>query len=201
MSVGLSVADILNDHVRLEVESIDRVYLNAYVPGLAYERGVVAFFKEHRGHLFASSALMEPMTKDFVAWIHDFVQREGIPLISFSRWAAQRRHRPMASGPLRAGRGVVFVGRAQEKTGVFAHPKAAQPRDRQDVCVDCARHRDGQSLYFYCVDTDFAPVLSQVLLLLSLQRQAVPQRSPLGPTASRQGRHRPYHVGQRFCGL
>ena len=31
MTLARSVADVLNDHVTLEVESIDRMYLNLYV--------------------------------------------------------------------------------------------------------------------------------------------------------------------------
>ena len=42
MSLPRSVADILREHVTLEVEGIDRMYLNAYVPGLQYESGVAA---------------------------------------------------------------------------------------------------------------------------------------------------------------
>ena len=33
MSLSRSVAEILREHVTLEVEGIDRMYLNAYVPG------------------------------------------------------------------------------------------------------------------------------------------------------------------------
>jgi hypothetical protein len=33
--VAQSVADILSHHVRLTVEGIDRMYLNAFVPGTA----------------------------------------------------------------------------------------------------------------------------------------------------------------------
>ena len=40
MSLPRSVAEILREHVTLEVEGIDRMYLNAYVPGLQYESGV-----------------------------------------------------------------------------------------------------------------------------------------------------------------
>ena len=39
MSLPRSVAEILREHVTLEVEGIDRMYLNAYVPGLQYESG------------------------------------------------------------------------------------------------------------------------------------------------------------------
>ncbi|MFL6451665.1 MAG: hypothetical protein ACJ746_28905, partial [Bryobacteraceae bacterium] len=66
MSVSRSVAEVLADHVTLEVEGIDRMYLNVYVPGLQREQGVVGFFRFHRGHQFVSSALMDPMSKAFV---------------------------------------------------------------------------------------------------------------------------------------
>ena len=49
MSLPRTVAEVLREHVTLEVESIDRMYLNAYVPGLQYASGVAAFFTKHRG--------------------------------------------------------------------------------------------------------------------------------------------------------
>ena len=39
MSVARSVAEVLERHVTLEVECIDRMYLNAYVPILQTEGG------------------------------------------------------------------------------------------------------------------------------------------------------------------
>src|SRR6516225_8767671 len=67
MKLRPSVASVISKHVVFELESIDRVYLNVYVPRLQREGGVAAFFRFHRGHLFASSALMDPISKDFVA--------------------------------------------------------------------------------------------------------------------------------------
>src|SRR5207247_5858757 len=58
MSVARRVAEVLSDHVTLELESIDRMYLNVYVPRLQHEPGVMSFSRFHRGHPFASSALM-----------------------------------------------------------------------------------------------------------------------------------------------
>src|SRR5690349_23383540 len=63
MSVPRTVAEVLSDHVTLEVEGIDRMYLNVYVPGLQREQGVACFFRFHRGHQFVSSALMDPISK------------------------------------------------------------------------------------------------------------------------------------------
>ena len=67
MSVPRNIAKIIQDHVIFDLECIDRMYLNVYVPALQCESGVVGFFRRHRGCPFASSALMDPITKTFVA--------------------------------------------------------------------------------------------------------------------------------------
>jgi len=67
MTLPRSAADVLADHVLFEIEAIDRLYLNLYQPRLQHGAGVAAFFVGHRGHRFASSALMAPMTRAFIA--------------------------------------------------------------------------------------------------------------------------------------
>ena len=44
MTLSRTVADVLSDHVRFEVECIDRMYLNVWQPRLAYGGGVAGFF-------------------------------------------------------------------------------------------------------------------------------------------------------------
>jgi hypothetical protein len=78
-----SVGDVLAEHVTLEVECVDRAYLNLYIPKLAYPLGVVGFFKHHRGMRFASGALMDPITKSFVGAIHRFVKDHDLDLVHF----------------------------------------------------------------------------------------------------------------------
>jgi hypothetical protein len=48
---------------------------------LAYGGGVQGFFVGHRGYHYASTALMDPMTKAFVTDIHGFVA--GLPLVAW----------------------------------------------------------------------------------------------------------------------
>jgi hypothetical protein len=43
MNLARSVADLLRDHVVLELESIDRMYLNVYVPHLQTVGAVVGY--------------------------------------------------------------------------------------------------------------------------------------------------------------
>jgi hypothetical protein len=46
---------------------------------------VAAFFRSHRGHTFASSALMDPMSKAFIAAVERFVRENEIPLLTFAK--------------------------------------------------------------------------------------------------------------------
>ncbi len=157
MSVPRSVAEILRDHVTLEVESIDRMYLNVYVPRLQSERGVVAFFRYHRGHPFASSALMEPISRAFIRALEAFAAREGVPLLTFA--PHQRKDAVMADHLARftAPEGVVFIGKAQEKTKVFRTEKRKNPTTGQRYPWIVRTTAMVNHYYLYCVDRDFGP--------------------------------------------
>jgi hypothetical protein len=141
MSLSRSVADVLREHVTLEVECIDRMYLNAYVPGLQYESGVAAFFRKHRGQPVASSALMAPMTEGFVAAIHAFVHAQGVPLITFEK--GQRKDDVMAEHLARftAPEGVVFVAGRRKRPGCFARRSAGTRPPARPIRGSCARRR------------------------------------------------------------
>ena len=68
-----SAAEVLNKHVLLEVEGIDRMYLNVYVPRLQTVEGVLGFIRHHRRHKVPWTAMVEPMTCAFVQAIEQFV--------------------------------------------------------------------------------------------------------------------------------
>ena len=82
--IAQSVAEVFADHVRLSVEGIDRMYLNLYVPRLQREQGIVRFFRDHRGQPLPSGALMNPISRRFVAALEGFVARHGVPRSSSS---------------------------------------------------------------------------------------------------------------------
>src|SRR5262245_60769244 len=157
MTLPRSVADVIAHHVTWELESIDRMYLNLYVPGLQSEGGVVHFFREHRGQPFASAVVMEPISKRFRAAVDAFVAAEGIPLITFHPGerkediaAAHRARFPHAEG-------IVFVGRAQERTRVLRTEKRRNPRTGQTYPWLVRTTAMITHFYFYGVDRDFGP--------------------------------------------
>src|SRR5947199_10332200 len=114
MSVPRTVAEVLREHVTLEVEGIDRMYLNVYMSDLQREQGVVWFLRHHRGHPFASSALMDPISKAFIAAIEAFVQQNDIPVLSFSKGQRQGDVAAQDRAACTGKEGGVVIGRGQE---------------------------------------------------------------------------------------
>jgi hypothetical protein len=156
MNVPLSVAQLQQDHVVLELECLDRLYLNAYVPKLTSEAGVAGFLRGYLGHRFASTKYAGEMTDRFVAAIRDFLQREDIELVRFRK--GQRKDDVMQERLRRfkPKEGVVFVGVAQEKLRV---PRTIRKHLAAGGTIPWIVYSTAMVnvYYFYCVDADFGP--------------------------------------------
>jgi hypothetical protein len=154
-----SAADVLARHVVFELEGIDRVYCNVYVPKLQRELGVVGFIREHLGKPVASTAVLADRTEAFYAKIRAFAARQGIEIVEFaSRQRKDDVMRERLAQFLAAGRaeGVVFIGRAQEKVSVFA---TTRRRDAQGNTYPWITRetRVVTQWYFYCYDACAGP--------------------------------------------
>jgi hypothetical protein len=82
MSLPLCVADVIQQHVTLTVECLDRLYLNVIQQRLQTEPGIDFFFRRHRGERFATAKTMAEVTRPFVAAIEQFAQSQGLDLIT-----------------------------------------------------------------------------------------------------------------------
>ena len=155
--IAQSVADILSHHVKLALEGIDRMYLNVFVPRLQHEMGIVGFFREHRGHPLPSAALMQPMSRAFVAKLESFAAQREIPLVQFRK--GQRKDDVMKEHlrKFREDEGVVFVGKAQEKTPVFRTEKRRNPKTGQPYPWIVRSTAMVNHYYIYAVDRNFGP--------------------------------------------
>ena len=85
MTLPRSVADVVSRHVLFEIESIDRMYCNLYVPQLQRVEGLLAFIHGHLGQPIASTSVIAPMSRDFPARLAAFAGAHGIPRIDFAR--------------------------------------------------------------------------------------------------------------------
>ena len=154
---GVSVAEILRDHVTLEVEGIDRMYLNAVVPLLQSERGIAWFFRKYRGHAFASSALMAPMTRAFVEAVENYGRSQDLDVLTFEK--RQRKEDVAAEyrARFRGDEGVLFVGKAQEKAPVFRTERRRNPNTGASYAWLYRSTAMVNQYYFYALDRDFGP--------------------------------------------
>ena len=157
MSVPRSVAEVLKEHVTLEVEGIDRMYLNVYIPQLQREVGVASFFRFHRGHRFVSSVLMDPISKMFISGLEKYAKQEQVPIIPFRKGerkddiAAEQRKK------FTKPEGVVFIGKAQEKSSVFRTERRTVEATGASYPWLVRSTAMVNQFYLYCMDDDFGP--------------------------------------------
>lgn len=157
MSLPRSVADVMREHVTLEVEGIDRMYLNVYQPKLQYVPGVVGFFRLHRGEPVASSTLMDPMSKAFIAATKKLVEDLDIPLHEFTKDERKDDVAAKYRAQSTVNEGVVFVGKAQEKTKVFRTERRISAATGKKYPWIVESTGVVNHFYFYCQDDDFGP--------------------------------------------
>jgi hypothetical protein len=74
-----NINDVLDGHVALEVECVDRIYLNAYVANLQVAGQVVRFLTDHLGNPVPSPALFEKIGNRFRREVDAFAKARGVP--------------------------------------------------------------------------------------------------------------------------
>ena len=150
-----TIPELLKEHVSLEVECIDRVYLNGYIPTLQTSGALIHFLEQHRGEPIGSPALLGQITRTFVAELEAYAQANDIPLVRFEK--GQRKDEVAARYRRRFTKteGVVFIGVAQERVNGFKARKEQQGKlvrfffSRQPVYV--------KNYYIYVQDAQFGP--------------------------------------------
>jgi len=153
-----TVAELLNDRVTLDLEGIDRLYLNLYQPRLQTGGGVANFFKVHRGAKVASTVLMAPISHAFVKAIDRFGQREGVEIVTFAKGqrkddVTRERLRDFAQPE-----GVLYIGKAQERFASFRMIKKISAHTGQPYPWFTRGTVMCNHFYFYLVDEDFGPL-------------------------------------------
>jgi hypothetical protein len=159
----VTVNDVLDGHIGLDIQCLDRIYLNAYVPRLQTSAQVVAFLSTHLGFPFPSPALFNQIGQRFRRAVASYAQANDIPWVRFGKGddklAVMRPHLDRQATTGRCG--VAAIGVAQEFQRVWAavegKTSTGTPRwsffkaDRRVTCY-----------YFYLWDTDFGPAFIKV---------------------------------------
>ena len=164
MGTGVvTVNDVLDGHVALDIQCLDRIYLNAYVPNLQTSAQVVAFLSGHLGYPVPSPALFNQLGQRFRRAVASYAEANDIPWVQFGKdddkLAVMRAHLDRQAATGRSG--VAAIGVAQEFQRVWTATQGktatGTPRwsfykaDRRVTCY-----------YFYLWDADFGAAFIKV---------------------------------------
>jgi hypothetical protein len=152
-----TIPELLDGHVTLEVECLDRMYLNGYIGKLATGLGLVVFMREQLGKPIPSPVVLGQISETFREAVKDLAQRESIPICQFRHKERKddiahefRRRRPVRDE-------IVFIGVAQEKAQAFHGRKIdGQFHFDRDKTVYVNHY------YFYIDDEEFGPLFLKI---------------------------------------
>ena len=159
-----NINDVLEGHVGLDLDCVDRLYLNAYVPILQVPGQVVTFLTEHLGFPIPSPVLLKKIGNRFRREVNTFAVEHDVPILALkkpdrSRWDDRKLDhvRPYLDNAEAEGRfGVVAIVSAQEFQWVFS----AKNRSRKPGVVSFDFVKENRRVgvyYFYVLDPEFGP--------------------------------------------
>jgi hypothetical protein len=124
MAEAVKINDVLDGHVVLDVQCLDRIYLNGYVPKLQVGGQVVTFLTEHLGNPIPSPALFKHIGDRFREGVRTFAEVNGIPVLHLntpdrSRWDDRKLDHVREYFDAATKPGVVVIVVAQEVQKVF----------------------------------------------------------------------------------
>src|SRR3984957_18617748 len=152
-----TIPELLDGHIKLEVECLDRLYLNGYIGKLATGLGLSIFMRDQLGKPVPSPVVLGQVSEKFRQAVKALAEREGIPIYQFDHKERKddianrfRQQRPVRDG-------IVFIGVAQEKAKTFNGKKV-------NGWFEFARDK---SVYvnhynFYINDQDFGPLFIKI---------------------------------------
>jgi hypothetical protein len=152
-----SIPELLSHHVTLEVECLDRLYLNGYIGPLATPSGLVTFMREQLEKPIPSPVVLGQVSERFREAVKAMAERQQIPIYQFNH----KERKDDVANRIRQQRGVrdgiVFIGVVQEKAQAFQGKKI---NGRFEYTRDKTVYVN--HYYFYIDDADFGPLFIKV---------------------------------------
>src|ERR1700730_5240592 len=152
-----TIPELLDGHVTLGVEGLERLDLNAYIGQLATGGGLCMFMRGQLQKPVPSPAVLGQISEKFRESVKTLTERDDVPIYQFNHKERKddianqfRRQRAVRDG-------IVFIGVAQEKAQAFNGKKVnGQFQFERDKTVYVNHY------YFYIDDADFGPLFIKV---------------------------------------
>jgi hypothetical protein len=162
----VTIHDVLEGHVVLDLECFDRIYLNGYVPNLQVAGQVCSFMMAHLKQPIPSPAIMEKIGTRFRRGVRDFAEAHQVPVVKFGKEdRKQEVMRPYLAARAKTGcAGVAAIGVAQEFQSVWsAYQREDRGQTGRQVWFTFTKaDRRVTCYYFYIWDEDFGPAFIKV---------------------------------------
>src|SRR2546427_9309281 len=186
-------ATLLRDHITLTCRSIDRIFLQAYVPKLQSVGQVCLFLNRQRGYPIPSSAAFGQIGEAYVAAVHRWAEANGVPIRYFAKGDNKEKiAEPLLRAAAAAGGDgkVVLIGIAQEKASAWRSWKK-KGQEKAKAPTHGVGPPDGfrQPLLFLSVGSRVGRGLLEDQRLCSLPDLAVAECPQLGTTPVGESRH------------
>jgi hypothetical protein len=156
-------ADILDGHVSLDLECLDRIYLNGYVPNLQVGGQVVQFLAA-RGFPIPSPAVISRIGDGFRRAVRSFADSNQIPMIKLVKGDRKiEKMKPLLARLETSGRsGVAGIGWAQEFQRVATCTVTAARNGGAPHFGWGKSERRVTCYYIYVWDEDFGPAFVKI---------------------------------------
>jgi len=143
----------MTEKIALDIECVDRVYLNGYVKHLQLPGGLITFIREQMGFPIPSPMVLPPFTQAFRKAVEKYAQEQGLRIVDFVKGEDKDEKAKAYLAKFKKKQGVVLIGKAQEKALGY---KGQRKDHGTKVWFDYSR----QSLnvtyyYFYILDEEF----------------------------------------------
>jgi len=162
-SVPVTINDVLDGHVALDLQCLDRLYLHGYLAQLQVGGQVIQFLR-HRGFPVPSPACLQQIGDAFRRRVASFAEANHIPVVPLK--AADRNievMQPYLDKAAATGRSqVAAIGVAQEVQRVLiARQRDTDPGKCPQFSFD-KKDRRVTVYYFYLWDAGFGPAFIKV---------------------------------------
>jgi hypothetical protein len=157
---------LLRDRVTLTVHSVDRIFLQGYVPHLQTAGWCARFLREQRGFGYPSSRAFGKVGKAYETAIRSFAEENAIPVIRFAKGDNREEiARPfLETAAAEGGKGkVALVGVGQEKASAWRSWAGKKRGYRGRPLQEWRRQMTFVNhFYFYLQDAEWGPAFWKV---------------------------------------
>lgn len=159
MSHVVTVPELLDGHTVLDIECLDRIYLNGYVPALQVGGQVFTFLHHHRGMPVASPAVFGQISGRFRQAVDRFAENNDIPVVKFKKGVRKLdvMQRYLRAAARKGWPGVAAIGRAEEFQLVWDARQRDTGPSRPPQFFFVKAERRVTCYYFYVLDEQRGP--------------------------------------------